>query len=278
MKTHLDWLELTNYSANPTDTNPSRRGIAAVGNTLKYWNGSAWTSLGAAGADGLDITWRGEYNNSTSYNVNDAVSYNGSSYICKLASTGNLPTDTTYWDLMAQSGVSNLADLSDVALSSLAAGNILIYDGTKWANKAVSGDISIAATGATTLSSGVVAAANVKPIAGTNGTYGVPFVIPITNTGTATIKIFENNAPFKMQIIDAWAISTKAGNSGTWKVTDGTYDITSPTAYGTSDTDIVRAVDLDDAYQTVNANGSLYLVSSEATDNAIVYVSAIRIS
>ncbi len=60
---------------------------------------------GADGVDGLDITWRGAYDGGTGYVVNDAVSYSGSSYICKLASTGNLPTNTTYWDLMAQKGV-----------------------------------------------------------------------------------------------------------------------------------------------------------------------------
>lgn len=59
---------------------------------------------GTDGTDGLDITWKGAYDNGTGYVVNDAVFYSGSSYICKLASTGNLPTNTTYWDLMAQQG------------------------------------------------------------------------------------------------------------------------------------------------------------------------------
>jgi hypothetical protein len=34
----------------------------------------------------------------------DAVSYNGQSYICKVATSGNLPTITEKWDLMAQKG------------------------------------------------------------------------------------------------------------------------------------------------------------------------------
>lgn len=85
---------------------------------------------GPAGADGLDITWRGEYNNSTSYNVNDAVSYNGSSYICKLASTGNLPTDTTYWDLMAQKGQDGTGSGDVVGPSSSTNNNIVLFDGT----------------------------------------------------------------------------------------------------------------------------------------------------
>lgn len=66
-------------------------------------NGTNGTD-GEDGEDGLDINWLGTYAGGTPYVVNDAVFYNGSSYICKLASTGNLPTNTTYWDLMAQQG------------------------------------------------------------------------------------------------------------------------------------------------------------------------------
>lgn len=66
-------------------------------------NGTNGTD-GEDGEDGLDINWLGVYAGGTPYVVNDAVFYNGSSYICKLASTGNLPTETTYWDLMAQQG------------------------------------------------------------------------------------------------------------------------------------------------------------------------------
>ena len=44
------------------------------------------------------------YNNATAYVVGNKVSYNGSSYVCILASTGNLPTNTTYWTLIAGKG------------------------------------------------------------------------------------------------------------------------------------------------------------------------------
>ena len=45
-----------------------------------------------------------EYNALTSYVVGNKVSYLGSSYRCILASTGNLPTNTTYWLLIASKG------------------------------------------------------------------------------------------------------------------------------------------------------------------------------
>jgi hypothetical protein len=45
---------------------------------------------------------RGEYDNGTAYSVGDSVSYGNSSYVCISASTGNLPTNTTYWQLLAE--------------------------------------------------------------------------------------------------------------------------------------------------------------------------------
>ena len=49
----------------------------------------------------IKFKWKGTYNASTAYTIDDVVEYNGSSYICILASTGNLPTDTTYFELMS---------------------------------------------------------------------------------------------------------------------------------------------------------------------------------
>jgi alpha-tubulin suppressor-like RCC1 family protein len=50
----------------------------------------------------IKFVWKGTYSGATAYETDDVVGYNGSSYICVLASTGNLPTNTTYWNLLAQ--------------------------------------------------------------------------------------------------------------------------------------------------------------------------------
>jgi len=42
----------------------------------------------------------GAYSNSTTYAVSDVVTYNGLSYLCRTTTTGNLPTNTTYWQLV----------------------------------------------------------------------------------------------------------------------------------------------------------------------------------
>lgn len=66
---------------------------------------------GAQGDPGVSIVWRWAYSGGTAYVINDAVSYNGSAYICKLASTGNLPTNATYWDVILTSTAATTTSL-----------------------------------------------------------------------------------------------------------------------------------------------------------------------
>jgi hypothetical protein len=46
----------------------------------------------------------GVYDNGTAYSVGDSVSYLGSSYVALTNTTGNLPTDTSFWQLVASKG------------------------------------------------------------------------------------------------------------------------------------------------------------------------------
>jgi hypothetical protein len=59
----------------------------------------------------IKFKWKGTYAGGTAYTVDDVVSYNGSSYICILASTGNLPTNATYFEQMSSAGT-NGTDLT----------------------------------------------------------------------------------------------------------------------------------------------------------------------
>lgn len=47
---------------------------------------------------------RGEYNSSTQYYLFDLVNYEGSSYVAIGNTLGNIPTNTTYWQLVAEKG------------------------------------------------------------------------------------------------------------------------------------------------------------------------------
>lgn len=69
---------------------------------------------GPVGATG-PIYWQGEYDAGVSYDEGDAVSYLGSAYICTSpADAGDLPTDDSFWDLLAQAGEADVWDGGDV--------------------------------------------------------------------------------------------------------------------------------------------------------------------
>lgn len=75
----------------------------------------------------------GEYSPLKTYEMLDYVSYNGSSYIAKKTTTGNLPTNTEYWQLSAsgaqsQNVASNFAEVegSDIASSPHAIDDVFV--------------------------------------------------------------------------------------------------------------------------------------------------------
>tara|TARA_R110001606_G_scaffold56301_1_gene136488 strand:+ start:1879 stop:2820 length:942 start_codon:yes stop_codon:yes gene_type:complete len=50
-------------------------------------------------------TFKGEYDNATTYNIGESVSYLGSSYVAYTVTTGNIPTDISFWQILAEKGV-----------------------------------------------------------------------------------------------------------------------------------------------------------------------------
>lgn len=60
--------------------------------------GSVNARIGAVQTQVNDLAGTSEYDNGTTYQVNAIVKYNGGLYRAKSTTTGNLPTNTTYWD------------------------------------------------------------------------------------------------------------------------------------------------------------------------------------
>jgi len=77
----------------------------------------------------LKFKWQGNYSSGTAYVVDDVVYHGGSSYVCINDSTGNAPTNTSYWQKMAQG-----SDLG--SLSGITQGDVVYYNGTDWARLA----------------------------------------------------------------------------------------------------------------------------------------------
>lgn len=107
----------------------------------------------------IKFKWKGTYSGATAYTVDDVVSYNGSSYICILASTGNLPTNATYFEQMAQAGTNGTNGTDINAIAGLQVGDILTYNGTSFARleKGTANQVLRVNSGATGLEYGTIA-------------------------------------------------------------------------------------------------------------------------
>src|SRR5690606_34925375 len=92
------------------------------------------------------VNFKGTYDGDTTYDPNDAVSYQGSSYVAIQETTGNLPTDTDYWQLLAEKGETGATgDTGQGVPSGGTAGQVLAkIDGTdyntEWVDRLASVD------------------------------------------------------------------------------------------------------------------------------------------
>jgi hypothetical protein len=135
-------------SANPTLA-VGEMGAETDTGRFKIGTGStAWNSLGYS----LGVASKGTYSGATQYYVNDIVLYGGSSYICILASLGNLPTNGTYWNLLVQAGnVSGPGSSTDTAIATFnGAGGATLQNTT----------ITLSATGTIAAASGTLTLTN----------------------------------------------------------------------------------------------------------------------
>ena len=82
-----------------------------------------------------DLSAIAEYNNATAYVTGELVTYNGFLYKAKSATTGNLPTNTTYWELLGE--YSSLADIVDQNAASIVQINTINATSTSAASQAI---------------------------------------------------------------------------------------------------------------------------------------------
>jgi len=89
----------------------------------------------------LSFTHKGNYDASVAYVEKDVVYYNGSAYIAKTSTTGNLPTSTAHWNLFVLKGT----DTSVLTTQ----GDVLYHDGSSLARLAAGTSGQVLQTGGT---------------------------------------------------------------------------------------------------------------------------------
>ena len=117
----MDDFVPTNWSDDPTGVNNANQyewvaiRVGTTGNWSEFSTPSLWAKFGEKGDKGdqgeagQGFNYRGEYDSATAYNPHDLVHYQGSSYICLIATTGRTPQaavagQTNYWDRFAVAG------------------------------------------------------------------------------------------------------------------------------------------------------------------------------
>jgi len=106
---------------------------------------------------------------------------------------------------------------------------------------------------------------------------GVMFTLKATITAGADVTIHNANAPFKYRIVDAWSVAVSA-DGGSWKLTDGSNDITDSVTVTGTDKTIDRVGTIDDAYHEIAANGTLVVDADGTTADCEVYILCMRVS
>ena len=160
IKTTIGWLEMVNYTANPTDGDSNLRGLAFVAGSLKYWNGTTFVAVGGSGGAS---TWDELYDNDKTLTIDD----------------------TTLTFQVTKAGINGLT----LAGNATASGAILAFSNSGSGND-VTGTSSTwsvtkagAATFASVIAESITAAANLAIDATGTGT----ITIGGTSTGAVTI-------------------------------------------------------------------------------------------
>ncbi len=79
------------------------------------------------------LVWLGAWDSGTSYEVDDAVENNGSSYICTAAHSNQEPPNASYWDLLAEKGDTGAAGAGSgdvLGPGTVVDGRFALFDGT----------------------------------------------------------------------------------------------------------------------------------------------------
>lgn len=134
--------------------------------------------------------WRGTWSAATSYVLNDAITYNGTSYIAIAPSLNQPPPNAAYWNVLAQKGTDGNGNgtVTSITAGTGLSGGVITSTGTLSLTAPVT--VALGGTGVTSASG--TALDNITGFASTgflkrtgSGTYTfVPDPIPVANGGT----------------------------------------------------------------------------------------------
>ncbi len=103
------------------------------------------------------------------------------------------------------------------------------------------------------------------------------FILNETMAAGADVSIYSGDAPFGFRILDAWSVA-KSADAGTWKLYDGSSDITDAVAVTGTDKTVDRVGTIDDAKHEISAEGTLTIVGDHTLADAEIYILCLRLT
>lgn len=220
----------------------------------------------------IKFVWQGAYNGATAYVADDVVSYNGSSYICILASTGNLPTNTTYWNQMSQAGT-NGTNGTDVGTVITTQGDLLYRDasGLQRLGAGTSGQfLKTNGAGANPAWASVVS--GILQVKSVTLTTSVSFSSSsYTNISGLSLSITPSSASNKILVLSHLVTAAiSSGSFGARLARDGT-GISVNTESGSWQKGSFGGTDHGDSPPDATASGSIVFLDSPASTSSLTY-------
>lgn len=181
VKSSIGWLELVNYASAPIDVDATRRGIAFVAGTLKYYNGTTFVTI--SGSGGVS-TWDELYDNDKTLSIDD-----GALTIQLLAGeTSNAlilaAQATATGAVLAFSNSGSGNDVTGTSVWSVSNAGVAIFATVTTATVVGSANLAIDATGTGTIGIGATSTGTVTI------TPALVAVASVTITGTADTNCF----------------------------------------------------------------------------------------
>lgn len=99
----------------------------------------------------------------------------------------------------------------------------------------------------------------------------------ITLAAGNTVKAHDADAPYKYRIVDVWS-TARGTNAGTWKLNDGTNDITNAVAVTATDNARNTFTTLNRTYSTIAAGGTLRAIGDGALADVDIWVLAEKVA
>lgn len=148
---------------------------------------------------------RGTYSSSANYNKLDFVLYNGSSYVCKADSTTNkVPTNTTYWQMMAQAGQATMTpEQQQQIIDTLVNGGVIIdpdYNTFTTSEKEKLAGLSVPNNGTLTIKQGGNTLGTFKANQSTNSTVTIANNTLTLKRNNTTVGTYSPSATAELNI------------------------------------------------------------------------------